>query len=488
MYCIIDCYTDEPSGLGVPPYLGTYPRYIAGALENAYYLTIDDLRFWKYGKKKRRTKLYEKTGIKTYNLTLNYENVEKILKSSTIIVVLGVQTPGKYLRAVPGTLHEIYTLLSGIRLKKILTGPAAGAGTQVMGGKRVERITKDFFDQIDEHILGINEYEKVKEYAVKGAYVLDQIPDRRVAEVETGRGCRGRCSFCVESSREVETRDREDIVAEVRSLYMRGCRDFRLGKQPCFYSYGSYEEIEKLLKAVSALNLATLHIDNVNPNQVVTDDGVKITKAIVKYCTPGNVAAFGVESFDERVIRRNTLNTSPETVHEAVKVLNRYGRTRGENGMPRFLPGINIVLGLKGETEETFEENYRGLKRILDEDLLLRRINIRKVVPFPGTPLFHHGLKTVRKNKRYYYAWRKRVREEIDRRMLEKMVPPGTVLTGVYTEIYEGKTTFGRQFGSYPLVVGIKKRLELQRFHDVTVRSHGMRSVTGTVRENLKKD
>ncbi len=26
-YTILDCYTDEASGLGVPPYLGTYPRY-----------------------------------------------------------------------------------------------------------------------------------------------------------------------------------------------------------------------------------------------------------------------------------------------------------------------------------------------------------------------------------------------------------------------------------------------------------------------------
>jgi len=44
-YTILDCYTDEAAGLGVPPYLGTYPRYIAGYLnEEVNYLTIDDLR------------------------------------------------------------------------------------------------------------------------------------------------------------------------------------------------------------------------------------------------------------------------------------------------------------------------------------------------------------------------------------------------------------------------------------------------------------
>ena len=45
---ILDCYTDEPAGLGVPPYLGTYPRYIAGYFGNVNYITIDDLRFFKY--------------------------------------------------------------------------------------------------------------------------------------------------------------------------------------------------------------------------------------------------------------------------------------------------------------------------------------------------------------------------------------------------------------------------------------------------------
>ena len=47
---ILDCYTDEPAGLGVPPYLGVYPRYIAGKLlldnEEINYITIDDLRFF----------------------------------------------------------------------------------------------------------------------------------------------------------------------------------------------------------------------------------------------------------------------------------------------------------------------------------------------------------------------------------------------------------------------------------------------------------
>jgi len=486
-YCIIDCYTDEPSGLGVPPYLGTYPRYIAGALKNSYYITIDDLRFWKYKKKIKRTRLNEKTDIKTYNLTVNYQNVEKILKNSTLIIVLGVQTPGKYLSAVPGTLREIRNLLKDVKSKKVLTGPAAGLGTQKLGGKRIEKLKEDFFDLVDENFLDINDYSKVKEYSVNGAYIIKQIPHIRVIEIETGRGCHGKCSFCVESLKKIEFRDVKDIIKEVKAFYDMECRYFRLGKQPCFFSYKNYEEIEKLLKALSEMDLKMLHIDNANPNRVITEEGVKITKAIVKYCTSGNVAAFGMESFDEVVIRKNNLNTSPEVLYKAVEILNKYGKLR-ENGVPKFLPGINIVLGLIGETKETLEINYRGLKRFLDENLLLRRINIRKVVPFPNTKIFKEGLKTLKKNNRFYYSWREKIREEIDKEMLKKVIPENTVLKNVYTEIYDGKTTFGRQFGTYPLVVGIKKRLELKNFYDIRVVDHGRRSVTGVVREKLKKD
>ena len=130
---ILDCYTDEPAGLGVPPYLGTYPRYIAGYLgDDITYLTIDDLRLWrKHNSIINTTKPSQKTDITTYNLTINYKNIQKILEeTNTLIVVLGVHVPGKYLSAIPGTLNEIMPMIMDLRCKKILTGPAV-FGTQL---------------------------------------------------------------------------------------------------------------------------------------------------------------------------------------------------------------------------------------------------------------------------------------------------------------------------------------------------------------------
>ncbi len=65
--------------------------------------------------------------------------------------------------------------------------------------------------------------------------------------------------------------------------------------------------------------------------------------------------------------------------------------------------------------------------------------------------------------------------------MLKRLVPKDTILKNIYTEIYDGKTTFSRQIGTYPLIVGIKERLPLKKFVDVKITGHMLRSVTGEV-------
>lgn len=479
---ILDCYTDEPSGLGVPPYLGVYPRYIAGKLYGKHgkvnYITIDDLRLYKVYKKHKGFENEIKTNIKIYNLT--NQNIGEILKDTkTLIVVLGVHTPGKYLSAVPGTLKEITKLIEDLKCKKILTGPSF-FGTQLQGGRKAEKLHEGIFDEIVDCQYS---FEDIKEYAVKGAYIAAKIPNIKMIEIETGRGClSGRCSFCTEPLKaDVYYREQEDIHNEIKEFYKLGERFFRLGKQTCFFSYkfGKVEEIEKLLKPIANLNLRVLHIDNVNP-VFVNEERAKL---VVKYCTPGNVAAFGAETFDDKVIKINTLNSPSELTYKAVKIINDVGSKRGSNGMPCLLPGINILFGLKGETEETHKKNLEFLQKILDENLLLRRINIRQVVAYPGTKVDTELGTNIKKNKKRYWSWRKEIREKIDYEMLKRLVPKGTILKEVYTETYDGNTTFSRQLGSYPLIIGIKGRLPLRKFVDVKVKDWMLRSIVGEINE-----
>ena len=125
-----------------------------------------------------------------------------------------------------------------------------------------------------------------------------------------------------------------------------------------------------------------------------------------------------------------------------------------------------------------------ALQQILNEGLLLRRINIRQVAILPNTYLAAHGAhKYLFKNKKYYWKWRNEIRQKIDNPMLERILPKGTILKDVWTEMYDGKTTFCRQLGTYPLVIGVKGRLPLKEKVKVKVTGYMLRSVVGEVAE-----
>jgi radical SAM superfamily enzyme with C-terminal helix-hairpin-helix motif len=500
LFTIVDCYTDEPAGLGVPPFIGTYPRYIAGAIldsgHNVKYLTIDDLR--SLFVKEKRTK---KTNIKLKNRSANWE-LKHILNETDILVVIGgVHTPGKYLSAVPGTVAEVKHFIEDLDCFKILTGPVV-YGSGLYGGRKAAIATDGFDlvisdfeykferlleDKFSEDVHADVNYSKIAKPAVVGAQIVKEHPDFPqfvIAEIETSRGCSRRmgCSFCTEPLKSApEYRDQKDIINEIKALSGLGISHFRLGKQSCIYSYkNSADELEKLLKGIrDNVKLDVLHIDNANPANVDEEK----TKIIVKYCTPGNVAAFGVESFDPAVIKQNNLNSNPEQVYNAVEILNKYGAKRGANGMPQLLPGINLLYGLIGESKNTNPENVKWLEKMLNNGLLLRRINIREVVIFPGTKMAEIGDRFLRKNKKRYWKWRNEIRQTIDNPMMKLVVPKGTVLKKLRTEIHDGNTTFARQIGTYPLIIGIKQKLPLNKFVDVKITNHMLRSAVGEILE-----
>ena len=483
---IIDGYTDEPAGLGVPPFLGVYPRYAAGHYRaDVTYLAIDDLRYWRLTQRRRRVKLDPPTGKTRTDLTNHTREpaeVGQILrKARELILIIGVQTPGKYLSGVPGTYAEMLRLLDGVRGRRVLAGPIVSCGTQVRGGAKAELPDHDRFARVEQSFF--TSYRDLRDKAVAGAQVLRQIPGPRIVEIETGRGCPRSpgCSFCTEPLKSgAEWREQEDIHDEIAALMDAGARHFRLGKQSCIFSYqgGDVHAIERLLAPIAAREPDVLHLDNANP-AMVTDARAKL---FVRYCTPGSTAAFGVESFDPKVAKANNLNATPDMVMDATRLLNRVGAERGDNGVPALLPGINILLGLTGETAETLDINLACLQRILDEGLMVRRLNIRQVVPFPGTRLHEEvGNKVLRKNRRLYAQWIDRVRHEFDHPMLGRVFPLGTVLRRLRSDTHEGNFTFLRQLGSYPVVVGVRDRLPLGEEFNVRVTDHMLRSVVGEV-------
>jgi len=504
---ILDGYVDEPSCLGVPPYISPYPRYIAGAVWGVYksakifYVTIDQLR--------------------------NDKSFLDVLSESDIIVVIaGMSVPGRYLSGFPVSPGELVSFLSDLSSPlKILCGPAARYGFGISGGKKTREIyfVENVFDLIikgdgeivlSEFLKNKNDMDKIdtlkfrenasdiRDFAVIGSSVVRQhpfYPAYLIAEIETYRGCSrsivGGCSFCSEPGKgPPDFRSINDILDEIQSLYKHGVRHFRLGNQPCIFSYMAKDAVkaefpqpnpdalEKLFKGIRivAPYLKTLHIDNANPGILARypKECKRIAKTIIKYHTSGDVAAFGVESVDPVVIKKNNLKANAEEVYSAIKLLNDVGSKIGGNGLPELLPGLNFVFGLEGETKKTFNLNYKFLKKILDDGLLLRRINLRQIMPIPGTKMHRIGNKMVARNKHEFQRFKRQVRNNIEQPLLKRILPDGTVLRDVYTEKHRGKLTYCRQIGSYPLLIGIPGILPLNINLDVKVTDYGYRSIT----------
>ena len=486
---ILDGYVDEPSCLGVPPYLAPYPRYIYGMLKelgfNTLYVTIDQFR-------------------------KNPELERKLENFDLVIIIAGIAVPGKYLGGNPLSLKELKFILK--RPRKILVGPI----TLELDEKERESLKNLNYEIIDYpferklfellcnllkrkeklNMLKIEGRNFINRFAILGAEVVKQHPDYPyiICEIETYKGCYWRkCSFCIERIHGFPSmRDPHAVLEEISALYEMGVRYFRLGNQTDFFTYMAdfkYEipkpNPEFMLNFHREIwrrcpKIKTLHLDNVNPKTIAEypEESKKIIKIIVQYQTPGNIAAMGLESADEKVVEKNTLCANPDEVLFAIELINRYGKYVGYNGLPYFLPGINFVIGLMGETKETFEKNYEFLKSLIERDLMVRRINIRQVKVFKGTPMEKIGYKNVERHKKYFKIFKEKVRREIDNPMLKKIVPVGRKLTDLRCEVKSGKITFARQLATYPLLVGVVGEFDRNTFVDARVVDYGMRSIT----------
>lgn len=494
---IFDGYVDEPANFGVPPYLSPHARYIAGAAKAANpdvevrYVTIDE---WRHGKKK-----------------------DAVTTSDLLVLVAGALVPGKYLRGTPVSFREAQDVVRLAPGESMIAGSTAlygfgrGGGLPPAGKDELDKVfsyrSRLHSDAMVHDILtgavtsstiGGNRKRSFAEWldwSVRGAFIVREHPDHPqplIAEIDTYHGCvryvNGGCAFCMEPKEGKPLfRPVEDVLREVEALAREGVRNFRIGGQACFYSYHAKglgetptpepnpAAIEKLLVGIHAAcpDLHTLHLDNVDPAVVLANPEAsrEVTKLVVRYMTDGNIAAFGLESADPRVKEANNLNADGEMVLEAAAIINEFGKLRGANGFPAFLPGLNFIAGLPGERDESFELNKAFLREYRARGLWARRINIRKVVV--------NGEEAPHVNQKLFLDFKKFVREEIDQPLLKEMFPPGTLLKRIFAEQRDGHTTFGRPIGTYAMLVGIPYEIPLNAWHDVAVTDYGFRSLTG---------
>lgn len=530
-WLVIDGYEDEPAAFGVPNYLGFHIRYICGVLESRgipyTYMTIDQWR------------INHKHKLSDSNARLKLKN--ELSELDGAVILAGAIVPGKYIRGTPISRRELDQFLSIFPSgQPILCGGWAIRHWRYDGWTPLRSnlfCTVQDTDASLDNFLSTNIWKNKKRtpeqwsnWAYHGSSSKSVIhhPDLFTEdgrngpltyEVELYQGCvrfkRG-CKFCIEPKKGIPIwRDENDILDELNSAIDAGVRNVRLGGATDIYTYQAegVEDMEypipnpdPILNILSELrnneNLEILHVDNANPSIIAENLEIssEITKGMVNHLSDGAVLSFGLESADPNVHNENWLNCNPEQLITAIRHVNEFGREKGARGLPKLLPGLNFIAGLNGETKSTYQMNLNLLDNLRSEKLWVRRINIRQVEG-PGFQEIPSKL---------FNNFKEKVRNDIDKPLLEEMFPLGSILRKVWWEshgsrirdpkqvidrkhhdssIY-GKSglTFGRQIGAYPILIGVPYQIPLETQSDILVTGHGMRSISGVeINLNLNK-
>ena len=521
-WLILDGYEDEPAAFGVPNYIGFHIRYICGVLEDRgihyTYMTVDEWR------RSYKSRLSSQEGRKSVR--------EDMRNLEGAVLLAGAVVPGKYIRGTPISRGETDTFLSSIPSSV----PVLCGGWAIRHWRQSGWISPrtNLFCSLKDTDASLSYYlstgnwahkkrkpEEWTRWALKGASskaVVDHpdlishngVPGPLTYEVELYQGCvrfkRG-CKFCIEPKKGLPLwRREEDVIKEIDTAIDSGVVNVRIGGATDIYTYRAEgvedmeypipdpEPISKvLLGARSNENLEILHVDNANPSIVAQNIEVsaEITKSLVANLSDGAVLSFGLESADPDVHKENWLNCDPEQLKVAIRHINDHGRERGPRGLPKLLPGLNFIAGLNGESKRTYEMNLQLLDQLKSEGLWMRRINIRQVEG--------KGFQDIPEQE--FREFKASVRQNIDRPMLEEMLPLGTRLRDVWWESRGGRIrlpehvtdnsyrdpsshgsagiTFGRQIGAYPILVGVPYAIPLETESDIIVTGHGMRSISG---------
>jgi radical SAM superfamily enzyme with C-terminal helix-hairpin-helix motif len=495
---ILDCYTVEPSGLGVPPYLSTYVREAYSALTKVApdtppsYLTVDDVRWCLNGGESHTPSPL--SDPLTYSATVNRAAAIRLLCDADVVVIIaGDKVPSVHLHAQNGSMEEISRVISRVRGRRVLLGPmasyAADGQVELFG----------LFDAFHTHNITSYSLASGSRHAApyrdlradRGSFdgLVRQMTWQVIAEIELYRGCTRRrfCSFCNEPVKNlaVQFRETDDVLAEIQLLYSAGVRHFRLGQQTCFFSYFN-RDVGKIAHLLSSIrdgcpDIEVLHIDNADPLAVASKSGARIARLVATYCTEGNCAPMGVESFDPIVIERNALTCTPEVALRAVSNINEVGRDTGPQGFPQLLPGLNIVYGLPGETHRTHQANLRWLDRILDDGYFCHRTNVRQARVFAGTPLAAQGAEqTIPPSTENFGTWKEEISQKYDVEMKRRVYPVGHQLDGLHSFFVTNEGTWHRRLGSYPIqVVERATSRELYQSASLQVTDHAGRYIYG---------
>lgn len=185
---------------------------------------------------------------------------------------------------------------------------------------------------------------------------IEKTTEHTRAFIKVQDGCNQFCSYCIipYARGRVRSRRIQDVLAEVRVLAQRGCREVVLtGIHLGSYGMGTNERLIDLIEAVHTVEgIDRIRLGSLEP-RTVTEEFVRHLAELPKVCHHFHLS---LQSGCDDTLRRMNRRYDTQEYRASCDLLRKY-----------FIhPAIttDVIVGFPGETEEEFSETKRFVEEI----------------------------------------------------------------------------------------------------------------------------
>lgn len=211
----------------------------------------------------------------------------------------------------------------------------------------------------EELVIDINSKQ---EYEVLN---ITDTSDKTRIFIKIQEGCNRYCSYCIIPyvRGRIRSRDQEDVLNEVKTLALKGYKEFVLTGIH-LSSYGKdlldKEEINNKMPLADIISkisevegVERIRLGSLEP-MIITEEFVKLISSIKSFCPHFHLS---LQSGSDTVLKRMNRRYTSQEFYEKVLLLKK------EFDYPSFT--TDIIVGFPGETEEEFEETKEFLEKVL---------------------------------------------------------------------------------------------------------------------------
>lgn len=209
-----------------------------------------------------------------------------------------------------------------------------------------------------------NEYEQMN---------LTDMPEHTRAYIKIQDGCNQFCSYCVipYARGRVRSRDEQEILAEIKGLIQKGCKEVVLTGIH-ISSYGVDKGEPALIELVEKINelsgIERIRLGSLEP-RIITKENATRLAAIDKLCPHFHLS---LQSGCDSVLKRMNRHYTADEFREGVRLLREV--------FDRPAITTDVIVGFPGETEEEFEECRKFV-----EEINFYEMHVFKYSPRKGT-------------------------------------------------------------------------------------------------------